>query len=90
MPYCGRYVLYVQKRWPCNMFNCEPKSFCRCASVNSSSAPPPPPPPRANPQALAFLEKKNGKFPGVGMKEPGKCPAPGLIVFNLSIGDIRI
>ena len=24
------------------------------------------------------------------MREPGKCPAPGLIVFNLSIGDIRI
>ena len=24
------------------------------------------------------------------MKEPGKCPAPGLIVFNLSIGDIKI
>ena len=27
MPYCGLY-LYIQKRWPCNMFNCEPKCFC--------------------------------------------------------------
>ena len=23
------------------------------------------------------------------MKEPGKCPAPGLLVFNLSIGDME-
>ena len=27
MPYCALY-LYIQKRWPCNIFNCEPKSFC--------------------------------------------------------------
>ena len=66
-------------------------SFVRLyASVNSSSAHPPA---RTNPRALAFLQKKIGKFPGVGThklskcpgvgtKKEGKCPAPGIVAFQ--------
>ena len=53
-----------------------------------NAAVPIPPSPGLHP-GISISLKKIGKFPEEGMKEPGKCPAPGLIVFNLSIGDIR-
>ena len=68
-------------------------------SVNSSSAYSPPPPnatwsftatvPQANSRALAFRKKK-WKIPWGRDKGTGQMPRPGLIVFNLTINDIKI
>ena len=56
------------------------------------AVPMPPPPPRANPGALAFFEKngqiprsgthKQSKCPGVGTKNEGKFPTPGIVAFQ--------
>ena len=47
-------------------------------AVLHHSIPAAPIPPRANPRALALFFVFGGKFPGVGMKEEGKCPTPGI------------